>query len=99
MASERVNSSARHTESVTREISQRELREDCDAILLAVEAGADFVVTRDGRGVAELRPQRRRRFTPRSELLEASRHVAPMDADAFRADVDEVLDQGPEGCA
>jgi len=36
---------------------------------------------------------RRRRFVARAELLAAARQLAPMDAAAFRSDVDEVLDQ------
>ncbi len=78
---------------MTREISQRELRNDSGAILRAVESGEDFVVTRNGTALAELRPLRRRRFVARAELLAAARQLAPMDAAAFRSDVDEILDQ------
>jgi len=78
---------------MTREISQRELRNDSGAILRAVESGEDFVVTRNGTTLAELRPLRRRRFVARAELLTAARQLAPMDAAAFRSDVDEILDQ------
>lgn len=81
---------------VTREISQRELRNDSGAILRAVESGEDFVVTRNGTALAELRPLRRRRFVAKAELLAAARHMAPIDAAAFRADIDEVIDQSPE---
>lgn len=78
---------------MTREISQRELRNDSGAILRAVESGEDFVVTRNGTALAELRPLRRRRFVAKAELLAAARQLAPMHAAAFRSDVDEVLDQ------
>jgi prevent-host-death family protein len=78
---------------MTREISQRELRNDSGAILRAVESGEDFVVTRNGTALAELRPLRRRRFVARAELLAAARQLAPMDAAAFRSDVDDILDQ------
>lgn len=78
---------------MTREISQRELRNDSGAILRAVESGEDFVVTRNGTALAELRPLHRRRFVGKGELVAAARHLAPMDAAAFRSDVDEVLDQ------
>jgi prevent-host-death family protein len=81
---------------VTREISQRELRNDSGAILRAVEAGEDFVVTRNGTALAELRPLRRRRFVAKAEVLVAARQLAPIDAAAFRADVDEVVDQSLE---
>lgn len=82
---------------MTREISQRELRNDSGAILRAVESGEDFVVTRNGTALAELRPLRRRRFVGKAELVAAARQLAPMDTAAFRSDVDEVLDQGLGG--
>lgn len=50
-------------------------------------------MTRNGTPLADLRPLRRRRFVAKSELMAAARQWAPIDADAFRADVDEVLDQ------
>ena len=82
---------------MTREISQRELRNDSGAILRAVESGEDFVVTRNGAALAELRPLlRRRRFVAKAELLAAARQLTPIDAAAFRSDVDEVLDQSLE---
>lgn len=76
--------------------SQRELRNDSGAILRAVESGEDFVVTRNGTALAELRPLRRRRLVGRDVILAAARQLAPIDAAAFRADVDEVLDQSLE---
>ncbi len=81
---------------MTREISQRELRNDSGAILRAVEAGEDFVVTRNGTALAELRPLQRRRFVAKAQLLAAARQLAPIDATAFRADVDDVIDQSLE---
>lgn len=38
------------------QISQRQLRNDSGAVLRAVEAGEVFIVTSNGRPVAELRP-------------------------------------------
>ena len=81
---------------MTREISQRELRNDSGAILRAVESGEDFVVTRNGTALAELRPLRRRRFVAKAELLAAARQLAPIDAAAFRSDVDQIVDQSLE---
>lgn len=81
---------------MTREISQRELRNDSGAILRAVESGEDFIVTRNGTALAELRPLRRRRFVSKADLLVAARQLAPIDAVAFRADIDEILDQSLE---
>ncbi len=81
---------------MTREISQRELRNDSGAILRAVESGEDFVVTRNGTALAELRPLRRRRFVATAELFASSRRLAPMESEAFRAEIDEVVDQSIE---
>jgi prevent-host-death family protein len=81
---------------VPREISQRELRNDSGAILRAVEAGEDFVVTRNGTPLSELRPLRRRRFVAKAELAAAARQLARIDTVAFRSDVDEVVDQSLE---
>ena len=81
---------------MAKEISQRELRNDSGAVLRAVESGEEFVVTRNGTPLAELRPLRRRRFVGRAELVASSRHLAPIDAETFRADVDSVIDQGVE---
>lgn len=78
---------------MTREISQRELRNDSGAILRAVESGEDFVVTRNGTVLAELRPLRRRRFVAKAQILAAAGQLAPIDAAAFRADVDDFIDQ------
>ncbi len=60
----------------------------------ALDRGEVFIVTRNGVPVGELRPVRR--FVDRAELLEAFRTVPTMDADQFRTDVDEVLDQDIE---
>ena len=39
-----------------KQISQRQLRNESGAVLRAVEAGESFVITNNGRPVAELRP-------------------------------------------
>ncbi|MDQ6740492.1 MAG: type II toxin-antitoxin system prevent-host-death family antitoxin [Actinomycetota bacterium] len=82
---------------MTREISQRELRNDSGSILRAVESGENFVVTRNGTALAELRPLRRRRFVAKAELLASARQLAPIDAAAFRSDIDEVVNQSLQG--
>lgn len=78
---------------MTREISQRELRNDSGAIVRAVESGEDFIVTRNGTAPAELRPLRRRRLVGRSDPLAAAAQWTPKGAAAFRPDIDEVVDQ------
>lgn len=81
---------------MTREISQRELRNDSGAVLRAVQAGQEFIVTRNGTALAELRPLQRRQFVATAHLLATARNLAPIDASAFRADLDETADQGVE---
>ena len=81
---------------MTREISQRELRNDSGAILRAVESGENFVVTRNGTPLAELRPLRRRRFVAKAELVRAARQLTPIDAATFRSGIDRVVDQSLE---
>ena len=39
-----------------RQISQRQFRNESGAVLRAVEAGESFIITNNGRPVAELRP-------------------------------------------
>ncbi len=56
-----------------------------------VERGETLTVTRSGVPVGELRPLPRPRVTA-STLLARWRSVPAVDAEAFRADVDAVLD-------
>lgn len=81
---------------MSRIIAQRELRNDNAKIIDAVTAGETFVVTRNGEPVAELRPFRtgRRRFLSREELAVLASANVRIDKDRFRADLDEVIDQG-----
>lgn len=84
---------------MSRVIAQRELRNQNAQILAAVEAGASFVVTRNGAPVAELRPfvSGRRRFVPRAEIATVAAAGPRIDAAAFRRDLDEAMDQGLPG--
>ena len=82
--------------AVSRIIAQRELRNDNAKVIEAVTAGETFVVTRNGEPVAELRPLQavRRRFISREELAALARANVRIDKDRFRADLDDVIDQG-----
>lgn len=84
------------TTFVARTIAQRELRNDNAKVIEAVAAGESFVVTRNGVPVAELRPiqQRRRTFVPTAELLMLAATGPRIDGERFRADLDQVVDQG-----
>jgi len=64
----------------------------------ALDRGEEFIVTRHGVPVGELRPARRR-FVTRELLLEAFRTAPPVDADRLRDDLDEVAGQDIEPVA
>ncbi|MGH8829165.1 MAG: type II toxin-antitoxin system Phd/YefM family antitoxin [Jiangellaceae bacterium] len=81
------------TDPAFREISQRELRNDSGAIMRSVERGGSFVITRNGTPIGKLVPLRRRTFVPRDEVVAAFRTAATLDADRFRRDLDDVVDQ------
>ena len=78
---------------MTRTISQRELRNDSGEVMRALDRGEDFIVTRNGVPVGELRPARRR-FVSRELLLEAFRTTPVIDPERFREDLDRVVEQG-----
>ena len=83
---------------MSRTISQRELRNDSGEIMRALDRGEDFIVTRNGVPVGELRPARRR-FVSRDLLLQTFRTAPAIDADRFREDLDAVADQDIEPVA
>lgn len=93
-ASVAKRSSIDYAAVVSTVIPQRELRNDNARILDAVARGESFVITRHGRPVAELRPivDQRRPFVPSSELGALFAAGSAVDAAAFRADVDALLD-------
>jgi antitoxin (DNA-binding transcriptional repressor) of toxin-antitoxin stability system len=63
-------------------ISFQELQQNPDALLERVEAGEHFVVVRDGRPVAELRPVAAGRLSSRPFGLCAGAFTVPDDFDA-----------------
>jgi prevent-host-death family protein len=80
---------------VSRIIAQRELRNQNAQILAAVQAGASFVVTRNGEPIAELRPltRKRRQFVLKAEIAALAAAGPHIDANAFRRDLDQAVDQ------
>jgi prevent-host-death family protein len=80
---------------VTRTISQRELRNDSGEIMRALDRGEDFIVTRRGVPVGELRPVRRR-FVSRTSLATALAGAPSIDAQRLRSDLDRVAEQDYE---
>ncbi len=81
---------------MTKTIAQRELRNENAKVIEAVTAGETFVVTRNGEPVAELRPLRagRRTFISREEVVALAAAGVRIDRHQFRADLDQVIDQG-----
>lgn len=81
---------------MTREITQRELRNGSGEIMRALDRGESFVVTRNGVPVGELRPAAPRRFVEAGAAVAAFAGAPAIDAERFRDDVDGQLDQDPE---
>ncbi|MFT3822156.1 MAG: hypothetical protein QM750_31820 [Rubrivivax sp.] len=80
--------------NIPAEISLRDLSLRPDEIIDAVEHGRSFTVTRDGRGIGQLIPLRRRRFISREAFAEASRSAPSFDPATLRADLDAAFEQG-----
>jgi antitoxin (DNA-binding transcriptional repressor) of toxin-antitoxin stability system len=81
---------------VARELTQRELRNASGEVMRALDRGESFVVTRNGVAVGELVPRQRRRFVTAEAAVAAFTGAPTVDAERFRADVDELLDQDPK---
>lgn len=82
--------------AASHEINQRDLRMRSREIMDAVERGASFTVTRDGREIGELIPLRRpQRFVSREDFARASRAMPVIDPDRFRAEIDAGIDPYP----
>ncbi len=80
---------------MSREITQRELRNDSGEVMRALDAGESFIVTRNGVPVGELTPLRRRTFVPAAAVLAAFKGAPPVDLKQLRKDVDAIADQNP----
>jgi antitoxin (DNA-binding transcriptional repressor) of toxin-antitoxin stability system len=78
---------------MARVITQRELRNDSGEIMRSLDHGESFIVTRDGVPVGELTPLRRHRFVLTDAVVAMFRNAPTVDADRFRADLDDVADQ------
>jgi prevent-host-death family protein len=73
------------------EVTIRELRNRGGHVIERVLRGERITITRNGAPVAELRPLTRPRVSS-AVLLEHWSHLPPIDAVAFRRDIDDVLD-------
>ena len=72
-------------------ITERELSDESDALLDAVERGETVTVTRHCWAVAALGPiaRQRRQSVPTAEIQAVFARLPPMDYASLRADIDE----------
>jgi prevent-host-death family protein len=75
-----------------REITQRDLRSRSAEIMDAVEHGGEFTVTRNGHPIGKLVPMRTSRTVTRDQFAASSANAPLIDAERFRADLDEAID-------
>lgn len=80
---------------MTRKLTQRELRNNSGEVMRALDEGEDFIVTRNGVPVGDLRPYQRRKFIPRQAFLDLFAGSPHIDYEEFRADIDKYVDQDP----
>ncbi len=80
---------------MTREITQRELRNESGDIMRRLDQGESFVVTRNGVAVGELSPVRRRRFVTTAVAMATFATASQIDHERLRADLDAVASQDP----
>ena len=73
---------------MSREITQRELRNESGEIMRSLDRGESFVVTRRGVAVGELLPLRRRRYVTAEVAVAAFRGAPPVDHRTLQADLD-----------
>lgn len=81
---------------MSEEINQRTLRNDSGRVMKALDEGASFIVTRDGRPVGELVPLRRHRFLSAAAAVEVFRGAPRVDREHFGIDLDKTVDQDIE---
>ena len=79
---------------MSREITQRELRNESGKIMRELDEGESFIVTRRGVPVGELSPLRRHRFVPAETATALFRSAPAVDYERLRRDLDEVAEQG-----
>ena len=80
---------------MSREISQRELRNESGEIMRKLDEGETFIVTRNGVPVGELSPLRRHRFVAAEAAVALFRAAPSVDHERFRRDLDAVASQDP----
>jgi antitoxin (DNA-binding transcriptional repressor) of toxin-antitoxin stability system len=80
---------------MTEWINQRELLNDSEKIMGALDRGNSFVVTRNGAAVGELVPVRGRRFVAVDAVLAAFAGAPRIHAAGMCEEIDATVDQTP----
>ena len=80
---------------MARELTQRELQNECGEIMRELDRGHSFVVTRNGVPVGEFTPLRRHRFVAADAVVEMFRVAPSVDASRFLVDLDQFSSQEP----
>ncbi|HEY1828233.1 MAG TPA: type II toxin-antitoxin system prevent-host-death family antitoxin [Acidimicrobiales bacterium] len=78
---------------MSKEITQRELRNQSGSIMRELDDGETFIVTRNGTPVGELTPLRRHRFLRAETAVAIFKSAPPLDLKRFRADLDSAASQ------
>ena len=73
---------------MSRQITQRELRNESGRIMRALDKGRSFIVTRNGVPVGELIPLRQRMFVPAEAAVAAFAGAPRVALGRFRKDID-----------
>lgn len=79
--------------TMSREITQRELRNQSGEIMRQLDEGETFIVTRNGVPVGELTPLRRHRFVAAETAVAIFRTAPRVDFKRLRADLDAAASQ------
>ncbi|MCY4194898.1 MAG: hypothetical protein OXF04_11530 [bacterium] len=80
---------------MSQEISQRELRNNSGKIMVELNEGKTFIVTRNGVPVGELTPLRRHRFIAAEAAVEFFRVAPCLGYSDLQADLDAIASQDP----
>ena len=80
---------------MSREVTQRELRNESGKIMRGLDEGETFIVTRNGIPVGELAPLRRHRFVVAEMAVGLFKTAPAVDYGRFRSDLDSVASQDP----
>ncbi|MGH9243256.1 MAG: type II toxin-antitoxin system Phd/YefM family antitoxin [Acidimicrobiales bacterium] len=78
---------------MSREITQRELRNQSGEIMRELNEGETFIVTRNGVPVGELTPLRRHRFVAAEAAIAMFKAAPRVDYRRLRADLDATASQ------